>query len=95
MAAICRRPKDCQHPTCQEGECKKCAYNPRSNYPAWHCGKPSKHQFGWVATILSIVAGFAVHKVWAAGLGMVLFLMIVATGVTFLVKGHNATQGDR
>ena len=88
MAAVCKRPKDCQHPTCQEGECKKCAYNPRSNYPAWHCGKPSKHQFGPFALILTIVAGFAVQSVWAAGLGVVLFLIAVATGVTFLIRAR-------
>ncbi len=88
MAAICKKPKDCQHPTCQEGECKKCAYNPRSNYAPWHCGQPSKHQFGSVAMILTIVVGFAVQNVWAAGLGVVLFLMAVATGVTFLIKAR-------
>lgn len=85
MAAICKKPKDCQHPTCSEGECKKCAYNPRSNYPPWHCGQPSKHQFGPVAMAITVAAGLFVYPVFAAGLGMVLFLTAIATGITFLV----------
>jgi hypothetical protein len=88
MAAVCKKPKDCAHPTCNEGECKKCAWNPRSNYAAWHCGKPPKYQFGWPVAILTILAGLAVYKVWMAGLGTVLVLMAVATGVTFLIKAR-------
>ncbi len=38
--------------------------------------------------ILTVVVGFAVQNVWAAGLGVVLFLMAVATGVTFLIKAR-------
>ncbi len=85
MAAVCKKPKDCKHPSCREGECGKCAWNPRSNYPAWHCNSAPKYQFGLLEMILMIAAGYAVARVWEAGFGGLLIIAAVTILTWFLV----------
>jgi len=84
MVAVCKKPKDCKHPSCSEGECKKCAWNPRSNYPAWHCNSAPKYQFGLLEIILTIAAGYVVARVWEAGFGGLL-IIAAATILTWLL----------
>jgi hypothetical protein len=55
MAQWRKRPKQCQHPYCQCGECGKCAYNPRSNYPMFHYGDVPARAPGCVFCLMLIV----------------------------------------
>lgn len=81
------KPKDCKHPTCDEGECRKCAYNPSSSYPAWHCQSAPKYQYGWPAMVLTAGSCGAISWVWTAGYGLFLVVGSVMILIVFLACG--------
>lgn len=66
MAQWRKRPKQCQHGTCQSGECGKCAYNPRSGYPMFHVMKGTT---GWTYSEL--------FSLWPYVLGVVVVLYLL------------------
>ena len=86
MAGVYKKPNDCAHPDCQSGECKKCAWNPRSNYPAWHCFSMPKYRFRTPELVLTVMAAYVVCTVWEAGLGALLVIGIATVMTGVLVK---------
>jgi hypothetical protein len=59
MVQIRKRPKQCQHRSCQSGECGKCVYNPRSGYPVLHLSHfadPPTLSSGCFITIMVIMS---------------------------------------
>jgi len=66
MAQQRKRPKQCQHDTCQSGECGKCMYNPKSGYPMFHIMRVETASHSDVARVFWIVAAIMVLlTVWS------------------------------
>ena len=58
------KPARCAHPNCNDGECKKCAWNPSSSYPAWHYDSALPYQFGWFAIVVTIIVSGTIGWFW-------------------------------
>jgi len=83
MAGIYDKPSDCSHPTCQRGECKKCSWNPRSNYAPWHhIGAPGI-RYKAPVILATFVAACTVGWVWTMGTFTV--LIVSATVIAMIV----------
>lgn len=58
MAQQRKRPRQCQHDTCQSGECGKCCYNPKARYPMFHIVRvetASHSDAEWAFWIVAVV----------------------------------------
>ena len=84
VAGIYDKPSDCEHPTCEQGECKKCSWNPRSNYAPWHHSGMPNIQYKAPAILATLAMACAVGLVWSLGIGTVL-LTTAAVVVIVLV----------
>jgi hypothetical protein len=94
MARRYRRPTYCKHPTCSSGECRKCAWNPRSGYPAFKVSEDSVDSRGegriirpaWIAMFAGIATGCAVSALYDRGAGCILFVLVVAAGLIVAIR---------
>ncbi len=103
MARRRRKPAYCKHPTCSSGECRKCAWNPRSGYPAVKVtedsedssdssGKGRIRRPAWLALVVGLTAGFAARAVFTNGIGCLLFVLVVTFGLIAVLKSERRVR---